>query len=276
VNLTPANLRRHVRLLYQSVHLLPHYQRLVGRLRMFWYIKLRRRLSIVQSDRAFAATIDHNLKSLRYFNQRTEALIRPLSVIETLGPESRLLIVGPRNEGDLFAAIGYGFSPKNVRGLDLISYSPMIDIGDMHQTPYADDSFDAIVVGWTLSYSSDPQSFATEMLRIVRDGGILAIGVEYSELTEEDTIALVGYRIDEEDKLPKRINSTADILSLFGDHVAHVFFDHDAPNKRSHTRAGLIENASAVCVIFSVRKSVSESRVELGAVTHEALAEHRP
>lgn len=254
VNLTSTNLRRHIRLLYQSVHLLPHYQRAVGRLRMFWFIKMRRRLQLLNSDRAFAATVDHNLKSLHHFNQRTDALLRPLSVIETLGPQSKVLIVGPRNEGDLFSAIGYGFDSKNVRGLDLISYSPMIDVGDMHQTPYADDSFDAVVVGWTLSYSSDPAAFAAEMLRIVRDGGIVAIGVEYSELTEDDTIALLGYRIQEQDKLSQRINSTADILQLFDGHLGHIFFNHDAPNKCSHTRSGLIESPSTVSVIFSIRK----------------------
>lgn len=254
MNFTPKNLRRHIRLLYQSVHLLPHYQRVVGWLRMFWFIKMRRRLRLISSDRAFAATVDHNLKSLHHFNQRTEALLRPLSVIETLDQQSRVLIVGPRNEGDLFSAIGYGFNSKNVRGLDLMSYSPMIDVGDMHGTPYADDSFDAVVVGWTLSYSSDPAAFAAEMLRIVRDGGIIAIGIEYSELTEDDTIALLGYRIQEQDKLPQRINSTSDILRLFDSHVGHIFFNHDAPHKRSHTRSELIESPSTVSVIFSIRK----------------------
>ena len=247
-------LKRHVRLFYRSLHMLPHYQIVVGRMRLFWSVKVRRRLKLLESDRAFATTIDHNLKSLRDFNQRTDALLRPLSAIETMGPQSRLLIIGPRNEGDLLSAIGYGFDPANVRGLDLISYSPRIDIGDMHEAPYADDSFDAIVIGWTLSYSRDPNAFATEMLRIVRDGGLIAIGVEYSELTEEDEIALVGYRIQERETLAQRINSTKAILDLFHGKVGHVYFDHDAPAKRSHGRHGMVENVSRVAVIFSVAK----------------------
>jgi hypothetical protein len=248
------NLKHHARLLRRSMYLLPHYQLAVGRLRLFWSVKVRRRLKYIESDRAFATTIEHNLKSLHHFNQRTDALIKPLSAIETMGPESKLLIIGPRNEGDVLSAIGHGFEPANVRGLDLISYSPKIDIGDMHSTPYGDDSFDAIVVGWTLSYSSDPKAFAEEMVRIVRDGGLIAIGVEYSDMTADDEVSLVGYTIQERDKLPERINSTQAILKLFEGRVDHVYFDHDAPAKRSHSGEGLIANVSRVAVIFSVKK----------------------
>jgi SAM-dependent methyltransferase len=141
-----------------------------------------------------------------------------------------------------------------VRGLDLISYSPRIDIGDMHRTPYPNDSFDAIVVGWTLSYSSDPKAFAQEMIRIVRNGGLIAIGVEYSDMTAEDEVALLGYNIQERDKLADRINSTQAIFTRFDGRVEHVYFDHDAPAKRSHSRDGLIANVSRVAVIFSVKK----------------------
>jgi SAM-dependent methyltransferase len=254
VKLTPTNLQRQIRLFYRSLRLLPHYQRIIGPLRLFWFVKVRRNIRLLNSDQAFAVTVDHNLKSLHHFNQRTDALLRPLSVIETMGAESKVLIVGPRNEGDLFSAIGYGFEPKNVRGLDLISYSPMVDLGDMHHTPYAGDTFDAVVVGWTLSYSSDPKAFAAEMVRILRDGGLIAIGVEYSEMTEEETIAYAGYRIQETDKLPDRINSTKAILDLFEGYVADIYFNHDAPAKRSHTSAGMVENVSRVLVIFSIRK----------------------
>ena len=38
-----------------------------------------------------------------------------------------------------------GFDPANIRGLDLISYSSMVDVGDMHDLPYEDDSFDIVI-----------------------------------------------------------------------------------------------------------------------------------
>ncbi len=36
----------------------------------------------------------------------------------------------------------------NIRGLDLFSCSPRIDVGDMHDMRYADNSFDVIFLGW--------------------------------------------------------------------------------------------------------------------------------
>jgi hypothetical protein len=91
-------------------------------------------------------------------------------------------------------------------------------------------------------------------MRILRNGGLLAIGVEYSTLTEDDSVGLSGYSVHDSQRLEKRINSTGEILALFGSHVEHVYFDHDAPMKRSHTREGFIELPSKVTVIFSIRK----------------------
>lgn len=248
------NIKRHLSLLRRSLYLLPLYQIFVVRARLFWLVRVRKKLRLFDTQYAFEKTIMNNLKGLKHYNGRTDTLIKPLSVIETMNADSRLLIIGPRNEHDLFSAIGNGFSRDRVNGLDLISYSPMIDLGDMHATPYPDNSFDAVVVGWTLSYSREPRRFAQEMLRIVRDGGLIAVGVEYSTLTEEDSVALSGYAIQEKEYLEKRINSTNEILELFGDQVGHVFFNHDAPLRRSHTRERMIENVSKVAVIFSIRK----------------------
>lgn len=250
-----SKLTRHFKLLRRTLYLLPIYQILIVRMRIFYFVRLRRKLRTLDSEFAFKNTIMNNLKGLKHYNGRTDALIRPLSVIETINEDSELLIIGPRNEHDLFSAIGHGFGRNRVRGLDLISYSPMIDIGDMHRTAYADNSFDAIIVGWTLSYSRNPSLFAQEMVRIVRNGGLIAIGIEYSTLTEEDSIVLSGFAIQEREYLRERINSTGQILDLFEPHVETVFFKHDAPLKLSHTREGMIERVSQVLVIFSVDKA---------------------
>ena len=135
--------------------------------------------------------------------------------------------------------------------MDLISYSPKIVLGDMHKIPFDDNHFDVVLCGWTLSYSATPKLAAKEILRVTKIGGIIGIGVEYSTLTKEDSEELSGYSIQDFSKLPKRVNSTAEIRELFYGHVEHVFFDHDAPNKISHTRNGLVDNVSHVVTIFS-------------------------
>jgi ubiquinone/menaquinone biosynthesis C-methylase UbiE len=50
--------------------------------------------------------------------------------------------------------------------VDLISYSPWITPGDMHKLPFDDNTFDIIVLGWVLGYSSTPGQVANEVLRV--------------------------------------------------------------------------------------------------------------
>lgn len=218
-------------------------------LRFLWYVKVLRRLETLAAtgttDAAVAEnTISHNLKGLRDLAvNRSHLLVRPLSVIEALPVDARVLSVGPRTEGELMNLAAHGFSWRHIHGLDLISYSPKIGLGDMHGTNYADDHFDAIVLGWVLAYSEDPERAAREMIRITRPGGIVAVGVEYSPQSQDQVIAEVGY-------LPgakARIESCEEILSFFGSAVDHVYCSHVvAPAQRG--------DVGALCVIFSIRK----------------------
>ena len=243
----------------KSLYRVPYYRVVIVRLRLLYLVRLKGMLRTFESQDAFGATLSHNLKGLKHCNNRIELLTKPLSVIETLNEDSKILVVGPRSEHDLFCLAGDQFKLENIRGLDLISYSPLIDLGDMHAPPYPDDSFDALVTGWTLSYSRRPAKFAEQIVRIVRDGGIVAIGVEWTLMTEEDEIALAGYSVQEYGVLPKRVNTTRDILDLFEPYVDEVIFNHDAPAKRSNTREGLVPDASNAAVIFSIRKPAAES-----------------
>ena len=102
----------------------------------------------------------------------------------------------------------------------------MITLGDMHTAPFEDDSFDAVICGWTISYSTNPSLAALEMLRLTRRGGVIAVAVEYSTLTEKDEEQLIGYNVQEFDQIPSRVNSSEQILELFGDRVETVFFKH--------------------------------------------------
>lgn len=226
----------------------------VGRSRLRWAC-LRGRVRTLDSEQSVRETLQHNLKSLQDFsNQRIELLIRPLSVIETVRDARSILLIGPRNENDLLIASAFFDLPLEcIRGLDLISYSPQVDLGDMHAMPYEDNQFDVVICGWTLSYSNQPQQLAAEMVRVCRPGGSIAVGVEYSELDESGYQQLLGYSL----AIPgvARINSTEQIEQLFGDHVHQVLFRHDAPLRRCHTPQGLVAQPSSVASIFSVQKA---------------------
>jgi SAM-dependent methyltransferase len=223
------------------------------RLRLWWFVRVRRRLKTRDAVDAFGATVAHNLAALRTWHRRMELLVRPLSVIETLDRRNaKVLVIGPRNEYDLLLLAAHGFSWSDLTGLDLISYSPRIDLGDMHALPYPDDTFDAVLCGWTLSYSATPGKAAAEMVRVVKPGGLIGVAVEYSTMTAADEETRAGYSIQERDRLPERVNSVDALLALFEGVVGEVFFRHDAPNKISHTAAGLRPDVSAVAVIFCV------------------------
>ena len=243
-----------MRNMFKQLLLIGGVRFVVGKLRFYYYARFRSRIKTLESKDAIDHTIKHNLKSIGVFGlTRMDMLIKPISVMENVTKDARILVIGPRNEEDILNLIGNGFKASNIIGLDLISYSPFIEVGDMHRTRFSDSYFDVITCGWTLSYSNEPQKFADEALRIVKNNGIIAIGVEYSLLTDEQSINLHG-GYDLRPNNFERINSSDQILNLFSGHIKHVYFNHDAPNKISHGE-NLNKNVSNVIAIFSILKN---------------------
>jgi SAM-dependent methyltransferase len=237
----------------QQINLLsdPALRHLWVYLRALYFIRVRRRLRVLDSQHAISANVSHNMRSIHHANPRMRLLLLPLSTIETLDPAtSRILVIGPRNEFDLYTLVALGFRLEHIVGLDLISYSPHVKLGDMHDLAFADASFDAVVCGWTLSYSTNPQQAAREIARVTKPGGVVAIGVEYSTLDPKSENQLLGYRLQEGGP-GSRINSTADIRRLFGPAVGHVYFEHDAPLKASHGAGGFAAKVSNVALLFA-------------------------
>ena len=68
-----------------------------------------------------------------------------------------------------------GFQWQNIYGIDLLSYSKLITLGDIHNSKYEDDFFNIILCGWVLAYSSKPEKILDELLRIIKNKGIISI-----------------------------------------------------------------------------------------------------
>jgi hypothetical protein len=98
--------------------------------------------------------------------------------------DGKVLIVGPRTEDDIFFAKALGL--KNPIGLDLFSYSPLIQVGDAHRTLFKNSSIDLVIVGWVLPYTEKPGVLIQEMLRILRPDGYL--GFSWLEVLEGDSL----------------------------------------------------------------------------------------
>jgi SAM-dependent methyltransferase len=227
---------------------------LIGTIRLKYFIHIKRSLIFSKSEAAFNLTIKHNLRSLCSFqNERMKLLIDTVTVIEKSPPniESKVLVIGCRNELDLLRLFSNGFSSKNIRGLDLIKYSPMVDCGDMHNLPYPDSVFDIVLCGWTLSYSRTPDLAAKEIERVTKPGGLIGVSVEYCS-DQAGVDSMEGYSISE--GTPRLLNSSDDLLRLFHTDRKDVFFINDAPLKLSHSRNGFVASPSNIAVIFSCRK----------------------
>lgn len=224
------------------------------RARLSYFLAKRSLRTLDESGDSYSVTVKHNLKGLRYCDDRMLDILMPLFASESFKPNGHTLIIGPRNEHDLLLYTSLGGSWNTVRGVDLITYSPKIDIGDMHHLPYEANAFDAIICGWTLSYSKQPQKAVDEMLRLLKPGGMIALGVEYSNMSPDDNralqILLDGDDYDLRfDVAGRRIlNSTDDLLAMLPMNC-EVIFKHDAPLKISHSRHGLVPKPSRVAIV---------------------------
>lgn len=166
---------------------------------------------------------------------RNSALFRPALLIQALASinyvfrnahELKVLSIGPRSETELFLLYGAEFHPDNVRGLDLISYSELVDLGDMHDMPYPDNSFDVIILGWVLGYSHDPQKVANEVMRVAKPGAYVAIGCERAPPKERKKPRKSGIVLD-----GTYFENTQEYVDLFKDRVYDVPVRHEVHRK---------------------------------------------
>lgn len=222
--------------------LVEHINLLVFRLRFLWFVRIRRSVRTHQSgDHVLAANYSVEMLLKGRTSHRPLRLIRPLSVLDHVDKSTaRVLSIGCRFETELLYLIGHGFDSRRVRGLDMVSYSPWVDVGNMHALPYGADAWDVVILGWVLPYSDDQPQAAAEVIRVIRDGGIVAIGLSY--YPEGSVVNPAGGEVRVS---TGRIQTVDGLLALFGDHVGRVLFRHDAVDP---AREGIC------AVLFEIRK----------------------
>lgn len=213
----------------------------------FAWIGRRMRVFDPSDGRVADMTVRHNQRGMVDLAvARSLTLIRPLMAVDRVShslDHAQVLCIGPRTEGELLNLWAHGVRWNHMRGLDLISYSPRIDLGDMHQMPYPDNRWDIILLGWVLAYSNDPARAALEVVRVAKPGAVIAVGIEFSPMSNEQIQAEVGYNPGAD----QRYTSVDQILSWFGPAVDTVYFRHDVePEFR--------DRKGAIVVVFSIKK----------------------
>jgi SAM-dependent methyltransferase len=215
---------------------------IVFKIRFFYFLYLRRRLEVYQDEKNVIAH-DYSIKMLKrgITSNRPLKFILPLSVIEAVNKEGKTLSIGCRYETELLFLAGYGFNIQGIRGLDMVSYSPWIDVGNMHAMNYPDSSFDTVTMGWLITYSATPEVAAREIVRVLKPGGFVAMAIAYyPPALLNEKIKSGDYAINP----AHRIQSPEGLLKHFGDHVDQVYFRHLPPE----TKEG------ACTVVFSIKK----------------------
>ncbi len=174
-------------------------------------------------------SVSHNRKELEKDDfgsfTRTGRLINPLTSLDPVfsyAPKMKVLSIGPRTEMEIFHLIGAGFNPGNISALDLISCSPLIDAGDMHNLPYEDRSFHIVISSWVLGYSSSPQRAVDEMLRVCTHNGIIAIGLTYEPGYGRGVVAAGNSSGDE--IVGSMYGSVEELKALVGPKLDVVYF----------------------------------------------------
>lgn len=140
--------------------------------------------------------VGHNYDMVwRITRQRTERLINILSSLRGFDRRSaKVLVIGPRNEAELLLFAAHGFKLENISAIDLFSVSPMIQVMDMHDMSFADNSFDLVYAAYVLTYSDRPQRAVDEMLRVVKDGGLFVAAWGIDHTSESNVVGVQTLR----------------------------------------------------------------------------------
>ncbi len=203
---------------------LPPVRAYVARRRRGEFVKDIYKLNAKDSEHSIENTVIHNLETMDRGaddGARTELLLGPLMALDVVrkkAPLLKVLTIGPRSEAEIFSIWAAGFSPDNVSGVDLISYTPLISQGDMHSLPFDESEFDIVIAGWVLAYSNNNALAAKEIMRVAKPGAYLAVGCAYSPVGRKDR-AVTGTNVN-----PTRFSKVEDITCLFESRLDRVMF----------------------------------------------------
>ena len=132
--------------------------------------------------------------------------------VEIDGPGVELLEPIDRVVRDQRGGIRDGF-PRNIQ----CGYDPprqWIEVGNIHATKYKSESFDAVLLGWMLAYSTRPDEVIREVKRILKPGGLLGIAMEAIAADKLDSV---------KGTLENPLNSSPDLMEPVAEEVVYVY-----------------------------------------------------
>ena len=244
----------------QRLLALPEVRAAVARHR-FDRLKSERGLefSPFEEDDLRTGAVQHNVDGLNALPalDRTAELVQPLlslNIVKANINSLRVLSIGPRSEIELLALHGWGFHPNHIEAVDLMSYSPLVQAGDMHALPFEDDQFDIVILGWVLPYSRNVPKAVEEVARVARNGAVICVGWNYSLADRDIQRSVDSPRPHMVDSEAVAIHGPESIEAHFGDWVGEVLFRNrarqpfDAVYIRNMTIFRMFKNPATVAI----------------------------
>jgi SAM-dependent methyltransferase len=161
---------------------------------------------LYQINRAFAK-VDKPLKV------GTVRLVDQLVDLGKPEPDAAVLCVGCRNMVEINYLEARGLI--NVRGIDLFSLNPQIQVMDMHDMKFQDHQFDVIYSSHSLEHSQDLKRVIGEFMRVAKPGALVALEVP------------IHYRTTKTDMID--FGSAERLADAFKPHIEKIVFSEEQP-----------------------------------------------
>ena len=231
--------------------------------RFVYYFKIRRRFKTFypmhyisdsmpgnkkeeQSTVAYNASYTNLKTFFEKFNQfsgyRSQRLVAALATCFSGSDQLRnkkCLSIGPRTEGEIFSLSAHGAKFKDIYSIDLQTYSPKIIPADIIALPFENNFFDCVVAGWVLPYVTEKQKAADEIIRVCKNGALIAIS--HSWYPENDQLSNGDFTNGQV------VVHTEEILKFFKENIQCIIFDYDQAKIDPSQRGDLIS-------VFKVKK----------------------
>lgn len=197
------------------------------------YAQLLNNDGVVMDDGGQAESGEYSLRSEGISYRNLDIYYRYRSVKEILPAGSgRCLDLGARDSNFKQFIIDQGYT---YLGIDIDQHPSLDVVGDGCLLPFADNSFDLVVLAQVLEHVFDPKAAVNEVYRVLKPGGVLVGGVSFlepyhhsymnlSHRAVEDMLQSAGFKnICLETGVTGIVLILARILGLFGSNNLKLF-----------------------------------------------------
>ena len=140
------------------------------------YISFQKEKTLDQSKRSKWLNDEWDTK-IDFFNKIFSSLINEIGLTN----DANCLCIGARTGQEVYALQKLGFSAI---GIDIVECKPLVEVGDMHDLKYDDNTIDFIFCN-ILDHSLYPEKSISEIERVLKKNGFCFLQITVGEATDK-------------------------------------------------------------------------------------------